>query len=214
MNYYVYRHIRLDNNKVFYIGKGSKNRAYSKQNRNQYWHNIVNSVGYKVEILKENLSEQEAFDLEAGLIKSIKPEANFTLGGEGGDTFNNLPLKYQNHIRKKARERAFKPNSGVAVAAKLRKGKTKDSCPILADLSIKLSKSMKGKSNPMYGKSHWYNKTEKEKQSIKKRTSESLKLAYKNNPRRYDIVKCPHCGKKGGKPGMTRYHFDNCKIKK
>lgn len=24
-------------------------------------------------------------------------------------------------------------------------------------------------------------------------------------------VQCPHCGKIGGKPSMTRFHFDNCK---
>ena len=27
-------------------------------------------------------------------------------------------------------------------------------------------------------------------------------------------VICPHCNKKGGKPTMTRWHFDNCKEKK
>jgi len=27
-------------------------------------------------------------------------------------------------------------------------------------------------------------------------------------------VICPHCGKEGGKPVMTRYHFSNCKLKK
>lgn len=26
-------------------------------------------------------------------------------------------------------------------------------------------------------------------------------------------VKCPHCGNIGGKPAMTRFHFDNCKHK-
>lgn len=27
------------------------------------------------------------------------------------------------------------------------------------------------------------------------------------------IVKCPHCGKKGNKPIMMRWHFDNCRLK-
>ena len=26
-------------------------------------------------------------------------------------------------------------------------------------------------------------------------------------------LKCPHCGKEGGKAVMRRWHFDNCKIK-
>ena len=28
------------------------------------------------------------------------------------------------------------------------------------------------------------------------------------------IKTCPHCGKQGGVNGMTRYHFDNCKLQK
>lgn len=36
-NFYVYFHRRLDNNQVFYIGKGSGVRAYRKQqSRNKY----------------------------------------------------------------------------------------------------------------------------------------------------------------------------------
>jgi len=26
-----------------------------------------------------------------------------------------------------------------------------------------------------------------------------------------EVVQCPHCGKTGGKPSMSRFHFDNCK---
>ena len=28
-----------------------------------------------------------------------------------------------------------------------------------------------------------------------------------------EIVKCPYCNKEGGKPAMTKHHFDNCKEK-
>jgi hypothetical protein len=28
----------------------------------------------------------------------------------------------------------------------------------------------------------------------------------------HEKVKCPHCNKKGGKPAMTRFHFENCKL--
>lgn len=27
------------------------------------------------------------------------------------------------------------------------------------------------------------------------------------------VITCPHCSKTGGNSGMTRYHFDNCKMK-
>ena len=42
---YIYKHIRLDTNEVFYIGIGSDNtykRANLKKGRNIYWNNIIN----------------------------------------------------------------------------------------------------------------------------------------------------------------------------
>lgn len=44
MTGYLYRHIRLDTNEVFYIGvscNANYKRAYSKTHRNQFWENIV-----------------------------------------------------------------------------------------------------------------------------------------------------------------------------
>jgi hypothetical protein len=86
--FYIYRHIRLDKNIPFHIGKGSGNRAFSKYNRNKYWHNIVNKVGYKVEIIIHSLEEKQAFAKEIEFIKLYKSmgycETNLTNGGEGG----------------------------------------------------------------------------------------------------------------------------------
>lgn len=60
--YYLYRHVRLDTNQVFYIGIGTKinkdfrtikseyHRAYSKY-RNTFWKNIVNKTDYRIDIL-------------------------------------------------------------------------------------------------------------------------------------------------------------------
>ena len=83
----VYRHIRLDKNVPFYVGKGKNNRAWSKL-RNNYWHRIVNKYGYRVEIIKEGISEKEALLIEFNTIKMYKSlgycEANLTNGGKGG----------------------------------------------------------------------------------------------------------------------------------
>jgi hypothetical protein len=85
--YYIYAHIRLDTNAIFYIGKGSGKRAYIKSNRSSYWKRIVNAHGYKVIFLEENLSEEDAFNFEISLIATYKSrgncEANFTIGGDG-----------------------------------------------------------------------------------------------------------------------------------
>jgi len=65
----VYRHIRKDTNEVFYIGMGKdKKRPYSKTGRNKWWHNIVSKTEYEVQILKSDLSFEDAWELEQILI--------------------------------------------------------------------------------------------------------------------------------------------------
>jgi len=84
--YCIYRHIRLDKNTPFYVGKGHTKRANEKSNRTKYWTNI-SSKGYEVEIIVEGLTEEEAFKKEIEFIKLYKDlgycEANFSTGGEG-----------------------------------------------------------------------------------------------------------------------------------
>lgn len=83
--YYVYRHVRLDTNSTFYIGKGHGKRAYSKTNRNQYWGRLVKKIEYRVELVETDLSEDEAYNREIYWINFYKNlgqcEANFQLGG-------------------------------------------------------------------------------------------------------------------------------------
>lgn len=88
--YCVYKHIRLDSDTVFYIGIGDIKRPYSRKSRNTYWQNIVNKHGYRVEIVYDNLSWEEACSWEMYLIgiygrynKSNGPLVNMTDGGEG-----------------------------------------------------------------------------------------------------------------------------------
>jgi len=85
--YYIYAHIRKDNNSIFYIGKGCGKRAYIKSNRNDYWKRIVKKHEYEVQFLMENLTETESFKYEIFYIDIEKRkgncEANFTLGGDG-----------------------------------------------------------------------------------------------------------------------------------
>jgi len=83
--FYVYIHKRPDES-VFYVGKGSGNRAWTKSCRNNHWHHIVEKHGsYQVEILEDSLTEQEALCLEVETIEmfGIENLANITLGGNG-----------------------------------------------------------------------------------------------------------------------------------
>lgn len=85
----LYIHVK-PNGEVFYVGIGSKNRPFSKLNRNKFWHNIVNKYGYEIIILKSDLNWDNACELEKILInyygrKDLKTGSlvNMTDGGEG-----------------------------------------------------------------------------------------------------------------------------------
>lgn len=90
---YVYRHIRLDTNKPFYIGIGSDEnykRANNPWGRSQYWKNIISKTPYKVDIILDDLSWEEACEKEKEFIKLYGRVdigegilVNLTDGGEG-----------------------------------------------------------------------------------------------------------------------------------
>lgn len=98
----VYRHRRLDNNQVFYVGIGkTEKRAYNKSNnRSLFWKNIVNKTNYKVEILYHNLSWEEACELEIFLISlygrkdlNLGSLVNLTDGGDGSKGYKHKTLR-------------------------------------------------------------------------------------------------------------------------
>ncbi len=87
--YYVYLHRRL-NGTVFYVGKGTNGRAWSKHGRSKHWNSIVaKENGFSVEIVSDQLQEWYAFELETevilryGLKRDGGTLVNMTYGGEG-----------------------------------------------------------------------------------------------------------------------------------
>ena len=66
--FYVYAHIRLDNMTCFYVGKGKDERAYYLE-RNDHHDRISNRHSRVVVIIKDNLTEEEAFELERDTIE-------------------------------------------------------------------------------------------------------------------------------------------------
>jgi hypothetical protein len=85
--YYTYAHVRNDTNKIFYIGKGTGNRAYVTRDRNKFWKRIVTKHGHTVDILAYWPTEAEAFEHEKLLIECFRKMGynltNQTDGGEG-----------------------------------------------------------------------------------------------------------------------------------
>ena len=85
--YYVYEHIRLDTQQVFYVGKGKLYRDRSEDGRNRWWEGVAEKHGWTWRRVHERLDNACAFTLEKLLIakhRSIgSPLVNLTEGGEG-----------------------------------------------------------------------------------------------------------------------------------
>ena len=54
-DYYVYEHIRLDNNTCFYVGKG-RGKRYKYKSRNEHHDRVANKYGMKSVIIKDKLT--------------------------------------------------------------------------------------------------------------------------------------------------------------
>jgi hypothetical protein len=90
--YLVYRHRRLDTNKIFYVGiSDNMRRPYEKgKRRSEFWNKIVSKATYKVELIFKDITFEEAKDLEMLLIEEYGRKdlntgslVNMTNGGEG-----------------------------------------------------------------------------------------------------------------------------------
>ena len=87
----VYEHLRNDTNEVFYVGIGvEEGRAYVKSGRTPHWKNIVNKVGYTVNIIYKDIEHDEAKKIETLLIEKYGRKdlgtgnlVNLTDGGDG-----------------------------------------------------------------------------------------------------------------------------------
>lgn len=95
--YYLYRHVRLDKNEVFYIGIGTKyaksdkyyKRSQKRYGRNKFWKNIANKTKYIIDILIESNDykfiqekEKEFIKLYGRRDKNQGTLVNLTDGGD------------------------------------------------------------------------------------------------------------------------------------
>lgn len=94
--YFVYQHIRIDNDMIFYIGIGTQpkngllyERAYTSWGRNPSWKGVARFTNYRVEIVADLDTREEAENMEKLLIaqygrkdQGLGPLTNRTDGGE------------------------------------------------------------------------------------------------------------------------------------
>ena len=92
---YVYRHIRLDKNEVFYIGIANHKRkdyvrANEKARRSDWWKKIIQKTDYRIDILFDDVTPEFAKEKEIEFIKlygrkdlGLGTLVNMTDGGDG-----------------------------------------------------------------------------------------------------------------------------------
>lgn len=181
--FYVYEHLKPNTGEVFYIGKGSKNRAYQTRSRNNHWTNIVNKYGLEVNIIYNNLTNQEAGQKEIDLIEfyGLDNLCNMTQGGDGCVSLkqeskdkisNSLKGKIQSQESKDKRSASLKKTWQNPALIELKSNQSKE----LSKLGII---GFKGRPSHRKGKPY-----EGNKEAI----SNTLKEYYKNHSPKNKII--------------------------
>jgi hypothetical protein len=181
--YCVYRHRRLDNNQIFYIGIGNHERPYVKYDRNKYWNNIVNKVGYTVEVLVNELDWETACELEILLISEYGRKnnktgilCNMTDGGDG-----ILGYKHTKESIEKIRQATINKISTEEYKLKMYNVHKGRKCSEETKLKMSISATGKIVTQETRNKLKNYNLGKKHTDETK------LKVAL-NNPRRKELI--------------------------
>lgn len=228
---YLYRHIRLDKNEVFYIGigkdsKGKYTRAYSKHGRNIHWKSVVSISDYEIEIMLDDLTWEEAGIKEAEFIKLYGKSCtnsgtlvNISDGGIGGclpgdlngmfgkgyklsGERNGMYGKTHSQNAIKRMVDSWDEDRKIKYSQAISENKNPSKRPGVAKL---ISKSKLGDKNPM--------KRPEVKRSMVKTLKKTMELKKSAGIPRYKSLICPYCNKIGSANNMNRYHFNNCKHK-
>jgi hypothetical protein len=164
---YLYRHVRLDTNKVFYVGIGSDlnySRAHRKTTRNKFWNRIVEKTNYRVDIVLDNLSWEEARIKEIEFISiygrrdiGIGTLVNLTDGGDGCVNRKFTDKQYESSRKFKTqewRDRIAKSNKGKLVSNKTRKkiSESRKGKSLSYEVRCKISASLSRENHPNWGK--------------------------------------------------------------
>jgi len=233
--FYVYEHIRRDTGAVFYVGKGSGNRCFSKMGRNIYWHRVVKKInGFNVLKIIEDIDEDFAFLIEVERIDQLKrlgyALTNLTAGGEGASGLTHS----QETKNKMSFAQLGKPKGPMKESTKqklsiLKTGVPKGPMPEETKRKIQIANIGSRHSDESYAqmsiKKRGVKLSEEHKKLLSvltkgknnpnygKKHSDSAKEKIRQARLNAETIACPHCNKVGDSPNMARWHFNNCKYK-
>ena len=155
--FYVYKHIRKDNNTCFYVGKG-KDRRIKVPKRNKHYNRIRKKHGCYVVKIKENLTEKEAFALEREIIEDYVFVFGYGINIKG----------YRDYSDKKYLTNSTWGGEGTS-GLNAFENKTKEE---MEEIGKKISDKVSGEKNPMWGKTS-PNKGKKMSEESRQKISEN-----------------------------------------
>lgn len=160
VDFYVYLHKRKTDGRVFYVGKGTSNRAWTSYSRSKFWKSIVDKHGLIVEIVSSDLQEWAAFELEASLIalygrkdSGLGYLCNHSDGGEGNSnpsTECRSKVSFAQIQRMRSGKHQFLSKEGKEAQRNAVLGELNPSKRI--EVREKISKTKLGDLNPMSGR--------------------------------------------------------------
>jgi hypothetical protein len=136
---YVYSHTRLDNNEVFYIGvslaSNGHKRAFTRFSRSKGWNKVVSITEYKVDIIIDNISPDDAKMKEIEYISLYKETL---VNKHKGGNANLIKDEVKNKIRNSSIGKVMSKTARVKMSES-KKGKT-----ISEETKTKMSNSKLG----------------------------------------------------------------------
>ena len=212
--YYVYEWLRTDGS-PYYIGKGKKKRAFDKR-RSFY------PGDDRVRLIKENLSEQEAWDLEVELIAKYGRKdlgtgilQNKTNGGEGSSGLKRSELskqqvseimkevsadpKWKENLSKKVRKTMNDPEFKKAHAERIKQGHAESDKMVDRGKHISETKQSKEWKESVWKEAH-------EKKMKTQRDPERVKARRERNTRLCPVCSQSIYGKNNMEQHLTNKH--------
>ena len=187
----LYRHLK-PNGETFYVGVGNNIRPYTKSDRNNFWWKVVKKYGYEIQILKRNLTKEEAYELEVILISwygrrdlGLGYLVNLTDGGDGSnnvvvseETREKLRIARLGHtLSEETKLKISNSHKGKIVSeeTRLKMSESAKKKIFTEEHYNKLHTSQKGENNGMFGKTHSEETREKIRQKALERHAENKK---------------------------------------